>query len=262
MIEGYELADHYEAARQVGGDFFDAFRMRGRAGRFALCIADVTGKGIAAALLMAFARPLLRSAVDNVRTPAAALELVNRILVEERRSALYITALCATVELRRGLLRLANAGHEPPLLVPADGGPITWLEGSGPLLGAFTRLDLVEQTIRLAPGDLVLLYTDGVTDAQASSGERFGDERLLEAVEAARGGTAAEVVDAVCGAYHGFQAEQPNADDVTLLAIRRAPRKPRRRTPQPAGRLTDALSRSGDERLEGLALALDGPPVA
>ena len=234
MIEGYELGDHYEAARQVGGDFFDAFRMRGRSGRFALCIADVTGKGIAAALLMAFARPLLRSAIDNVRTPAGALELVNRILVEERRSALYITALCATVELRRGLLHLANAGHEPPLLVPADGGPITWLEGSGPLLGAFTRLDLVEQTIRLAPGDLVLLYTDGVTDAQASSGERFGDERLLEAVEAARGGTAAEVVDAVCGAYHGFQAEQPNADDVTLLAIRRAPRKPRRRTPQPA----------------------------
>ena len=73
-----------------------------------------------------------------------------------------------------------------------------------------------------------------MTDAQASSGERFGDERLLAAVEAARGGTAAEVVDGVCGAYHDFQAEQPNADDVTLLAIRRVPRQPRRRTPRPA----------------------------
>ena len=226
-IEGYELANHYEAARQVGGDFFDAFRVRGPSGRLALCIADVTGKGIAAALLMAFARPLLHAAIDQIRTPAAALERTNQILVEERRSALYITALCATIDLRRGQLLLANAGHEPPLLVPADGSPVTWLGATGPLLGAFARLDLDEHAVQLAPGDLVLLYTDGVTDAQSRSGERFGDERLLEAVTAARGGTANEVVQAVCDSYHRFQADQPNADDVAILAIRRTPRPTR-----------------------------------
>ena len=195
------------------------------AGRVAICIADVTGKGVAAALLMAFTRPLLRAAVDHLRTPAAALEQTNRILVDERRSALFITALCATVEQRRGIVRLANAGHEPPLLVPADAGPISWLEGNAPLLGAFARLDLVEQVIQLAPGDLILFYTDGVTDAQAPSGLRFGDDRLIEALESARGGTANDAVEAVCDAYHRFQADQPNADDVAIVALRRAPRR-------------------------------------
>ncbi len=227
-ISGYEIATHYEAAREVGGDFFDVFRIRGQAGRLAICIADVSGKGIAAALLMAFVRPLLRAAVDHVRSPARALEQTNRILVDERRSALFITALCATVELRGGILRLANAGHEPPLLVPADGGPIAWLEGSGPLLGAFAQLDLAERVVTLARGDLVLLYTDGVTDAQAPSGLRFGDHRLIEALETARGGSAADAVEAVCDAYHRFQADQPNADDVAIVALRRAPRPGRR----------------------------------
>jgi sigma-B regulation protein RsbU (phosphoserine phosphatase) len=224
-IPGYEIASHYEAAREVGGDFFDVFRIRGHRGRLAICIADVTGKGIAAALLMAFARPLLHAALDHAAAPGPALERTNRILVEERYSSLFITALCATVRLRTGHVQLANAGHEPPLVVPADGGPITWLEGSGPLLGAFANIELAECSTVLAPGDLVLLYTDGVTDARAPGGERFGDDRLVNALDASRDGTAADVVEAVCDAYHRFQADEPAADDVTLVAIRRAPRR-------------------------------------
>jgi serine phosphatase RsbU (regulator of sigma subunit) len=224
-VRGYEVAGHYEAAREVGGDFFDVFPIRNRAGRIAICVADVTGKGIAAALLMAFARPLLHAAVDHSATPGEALERTNRVLVEERHSSLFITALCAVVELRAGIVHLANAGHEPPLLVPAGDGPITWLEASGPLLGTFRRLDLVECSIQLAPGDLVLFYTDGVTDAQAENGERFGDQRLVDAITAARGGSAAEVVASVCDAYHAFQGDMPAADDVTIVAIRRSPRR-------------------------------------
>lgn len=224
-VPGYELAGHYEAAREVGGDFFDVFPVRGRRGRLAITIADVTGKGIAAALLMAFSRPLLHAAVDHAATPVLALERTNRILVEERRSALFITALCAIVELRRGVVRLANAGHEPPLVVPADGGPIRWLEGSGPLLGAFPSLELVERSVDLAPGDLLVLYTDGVTDARAASGERFGDDRLVGALEGSRSGTASVMVDAVRDAYHRFQGDMPAADDVTIVAIRRRSRR-------------------------------------
>ncbi len=240
-LPGYEVASHYEAAREVGGDFFDVFRIRGRAGRLAICIADVTGKGIAAALLMAFARPLLHAAVDHARTPGDALERTNRILVEERRSALFITALCATIDLRAGTMRLANAGHEPPLLIRRGEDPV-WLEAAGPLLGAYRRLDLVESSIVLAPGDLVLLYTDGVTDAQASNGERFGDARMLAAVRSASGQAAADVVDAVCDAYHGFQGAMPAADDVTMVAIRRLPRRPRARPTGPAPTATAATS--------------------
>lgn len=226
-LPGYEVATQYEPAREVGGDFFDVFRIRGRPGRLAVCIADVTGKGIAAALLMAFARPLLHAAIDHARTPGDALERTNRILVEERRSALFITALCATIDLRAGALRLANAGHEPPLLLRAGDDRPSWLDAGGPLLGAYRHLDLDECSIVLAPGDLVLLYTDGVTDAQAVDGERFGDVRLVEAVRSAPSPAAADVVGSVCDAYHLFQGEMPAADDVAMVAIRRLPRRSR-----------------------------------
>jgi sigma-B regulation protein RsbU (phosphoserine phosphatase) len=93
---------------------------------------------------------------------------------------------------------------------------------AGSLLGAFASLDLADCEVTLEPGDLILLYTDGVTDARGPSGERFGDERLLETVESARAGTAAEVISAVSDAYHRFQADMPAADDVTLVAVRRA----------------------------------------
>jgi len=229
-IPGYEVASHYEAAYEVGGDFFDVFRLRGRSGRMAIVVADVTGKGIAAALLMAFARPLLHAAIDHALQPGDALRRTNRILVEERRSSLFITALCAIVELRSGRLLLANAGHEPALIVPANDGPVRWLEGSGPLLGAFATLDLDECAEQLEPGDLALFYTDGVTDSRAASGERFGDDRLLDVVQRARAGTAQSLVDAITEAIATFQGEMPAADDVTIVAIRRnEPRRGRRR---------------------------------
>ncbi len=228
-LRGFEVASHYEAAREVGGDFFDVFPLRDRAGRAGIVIADVTGKGIAAALLMAFARPLIRSAMDQSRDPIVALERTNRILVEERRSALFITALCGTIDLRTHVLRLANAGHEPPLLVPGDGRPVRWVGGSGPLIGAFPALSLEPTELQLAPGDLVLLYTDGVTDMRAVGGERFGDERLVAAIEGARGGSSQSVVDALVADVRAFQGDEPAADDVTIVAVRREPRQDRAR---------------------------------
>jgi serine phosphatase RsbU (regulator of sigma subunit) len=222
-VPGYDVASHYEAAREVGGDFFDLFRLRRRGRPLSVVIADVTGKGIAAALLMAFARPLLHAAIDHTTGPAAALERTNRILIDERRSSLFITALCARLDVQTGHLCVANAGHEPPLIVPADGSPITCLLGSGPLIGAFPTLDVPEVGADLEPGDLVLLYTDGVTDARSAEGERFDEWRLFEAVESVRGGSAQEVVDAVSGAVGQFQGLVEPADDITIVAIRRLP---------------------------------------
>jgi sigma-B regulation protein RsbU (phosphoserine phosphatase) len=232
-LRGYEVATHYEAAREVGGDFFDVFPLRDRAGRAGIVIADVTGKGIAAALLMAFARPLIHSAIDQARDPIVALERTNKILVEERRSALFITALAGVLDLRTSVMRFANAGHEPPLFVPGDGRPLRWLSGAGALVGAFAKIRLPPCEIQLAPGDLVLLYTDGVTDTRAASGERFGDERLLSVVETARGGPAQDIVDAVVAETRSFQGDMPAADDVTMVAIRRNPRSARSRTRPP-----------------------------
>jgi serine phosphatase RsbU (regulator of sigma subunit) len=222
-VPGYEVASHYEAAREVGGDFFDLFRLRRRGRPLSVVIADVTGKGIAAALLMAFSRPLLHAAIDHTTGPAAALERTNRILVEERRSSLFITALCARLDLPSGRLAVANAGHEPPLVARVDGSPIECLLGAGPLIGAFPTLEIPEVATDLSPGDLVLFYTDGVTDARDAAGERFEEQRLFDAVESARGGTAQDVVDAVAAAVDRFQGPTEPADDVTIVAIRRVP---------------------------------------
>jgi sigma-B regulation protein RsbU (phosphoserine phosphatase) len=222
-VPGFEIAAHYEAAREIGGDFFELFRLRRRGRPLSVVIADVTGKGIAAALLMAFARPLLHAAIDHTKGPAEALERTNRILIEERRSSLFITALAARLDVRTGDVCIANAGHEPPLLVRADRSPIEFLAGSGALLGAYGQLDLPIVRAVLQPGDLLLLYTDGVTDARSPAGERFEETRLVETIEAARGGSATDIVSAVCGAVGRFQAAVEPADDITIVAIRRMP---------------------------------------
>lgn len=223
---GYDLASHYEQAHEVGGDFFDLFRLLRRGRPLSVVVADVTGKGVAAALLMAFARPLIHAAIDHAAGPADALERTNRVL-RERRAWLFITALCGSLTLSTGRLRLANAGHEPPLLVRHDGSPIRAIEGGGPLLGAFPSLGIVESITELAPGDVVVLYTDGVTDARSVGGERFEEGRLHAAIEAARGGSAFDLVDSIRGSVDTFQAGALAADDVTIVAIGRQPRRRR-----------------------------------
>jgi phosphoserine phosphatase RsbU/P len=220
-LPGYDLASYYEPAREVGGDFFELFRLRRRGRPLGLVIADVTGKGIAAALLMAFARPVIHSALQAASGPADALRRTNRILVDELHTALFITALVGRLETASGRVWIANAGHEPPLLIPGDGGPIVEIEGSGPMLGMFAPLDLTEIEVTLAPGDRLLLYTDGVTDALTTTGERFGRERMLETIEAVRAGTAHDLVGTLSGAVSSFCRGVLPVDDVTIVAVGR-----------------------------------------
>lgn len=189
--------------------------------RLALVIADVSGKGISAALLMAFVRPVIRAALDRTGEPAVALERTNRILAGERRTGLFVTALCGVLDLETGVVEFANAGHERPILVPGDGGEPRWLEGGGPLLGAFERLDLEPARIQLEPGDCVLTYTDGVTDAVGPTGARFGEARLLSAIADGGRSTPDEIVATIVSAVSAFRGDSPPADDLALLAVGR-----------------------------------------
>ena len=220
-VPGYDLASYYEPAREIGGDFFELFLLRRRGRPLGVVIADVTGKGIAAALLMAFARPVIHTALQAANGPAEALRRTNRILVDELRTALFITALVGRLEVRTGRIAIANAGHEPPLLVPADGGPIVAVEGGGRMLGMSSPLDLPETEVELAPGDRLVLYTDGVTDAITSTGERFGKDRMIATIEAARAGSAHDIVAALSGAVSGFCEGVIPVDDVTIVAVGR-----------------------------------------
>jgi sigma-B regulation protein RsbU (phosphoserine phosphatase) len=183
-------------------------------------IADVSGKGIAAALLMAFVRPIMRTAMDRSGDPVLALERTNQILVEERRTGLFITVLAGVLDLDSGVFSYANAGHEMPLLAPPDGEP-RWVEGGGPLLGMFSRLDLRLEQVTIAPGERLILYTDGITDAQAPSGERFGADRLVATIRATCSGSAKDTCRAVIQGVRGFQADATPADDLAFLVFRR-----------------------------------------
>jgi sigma-B regulation protein RsbU (phosphoserine phosphatase) len=221
VVTGYDLASHYQAAREIGGDFFELFQLQSGLRPVGVVIADVTGKGIGAGMLMAFARPVIHAAMDHAPGPADALERTNRILVDEIRSGLFITAIAGVLDVATGRLRIANAGHEPPLIVPGDGGSINAVEGGGVLLGAFRSLGVPELDVRLRPGDALVLYTDGVTDALGPSGERFGEPRLLAAIDAARGGSAHDIVAALRDAVADFRGSVPPADDVTIVVIGR-----------------------------------------
>src|SRR5262249_24942053 len=170
---------------------------------------------------MAFARPVMHSALNASRGPAEAIDRTNRVLVAERRGTLFITLLCAVLAPTTGHVRVASAGHELPLLVPADGGAIGPVGRAGVLIGAFESVDAPEVELTLAPGDVLVGSTDGVTDARSPSGDRFGDERLLATIDAARPTSAPVLVAAIRDAVVAFQGTEEPADDVTIVAVGR-----------------------------------------
>lgn len=172
---------------------------------------------------MAFVRPVMRSALDRSADPVLALELTNQILVEERRTGLFVTILAGVLDLDTGIFRFANAGHEMPLLVPGDGSPARWVEGGGPLVGMFGRLDLTLETVLLQRGDRLALYTDEITDAASAAGARFGIARFLELAGATYRGTAEDTCQAVIQGVLQFHADGEPADDLALLVFRRLP---------------------------------------
>jgi serine phosphatase RsbU (regulator of sigma subunit) len=220
---GWEIATAYRAARVVGGDFYDAFELPGPGGRIGLIVADVTGKGLTGALMMAFTRAVHRAAAYNGSGPADWLERTNRVLVRDARTGLFVTAIAAEVDPSRAVLTYASAGHEPVLMARVDSEDVFELPAGGMLLGLAEPAPTADQEVAFEPGDLAVFYTDGTTDAVNGDGARFGAERLAEAVDQARGRTAADVVAAVLGTIDSFVGSAEPADDLTLVAVRRLP---------------------------------------
>ena len=232
---GWEFATGYRAARSIGGDFYDLYGLGPEPDApdapVGLAIADVTGKGVTAALLMAFSRAVLRSAAYNADGPLDALRRTNGVLATDIQAGLFLTALVGRLDPASGRLRYASAGHEPPVLVRA--GSSSAEPAGGSMVGLFPTMDAdpeaAEHTIDLEAGDVLVWYTDGVTDARDAAGDRFGEMRLHATLERWTRGTpptrlAAEgVVAAIFDAVDAFVAGEPQADDVTILVIRRSP---------------------------------------
>lgn len=207
-------------AKEVGGDFYDFLMLDGR--RLAILIGDASGKGVGAAVFIAMARSLLRSAIARGATPAEALAQANDVLSADNPTMMFATAFVGILDLASGRLSFANAGHNPPLLLQRDGRQ-DWLRGaSGIALGVMEGLDYTSGEIMLQDSDTLLLYSDGVTEAVAPDGSFYGEARL-SALAATVTQDPAALVAAVFADVADFEQEEPQADDITMLCLALTP---------------------------------------
>ena len=220
-VPGYEFAVAYEAARRVGGDFFDFCWPRGEGKKLGLIIGDVAGKGVPAALFMAMSRTNIRSAALSGRSPGEALKRANELILNDSQADVFLTTIYAMLDPDTGQLSYANGGHNRPLFIQAATREIRELSARGIILGQFDDIELEEETVEFAPGDAVVLYTDGVTEAINPDEQPFGEDRLNEILQANVGASAETIVSAISQAVVEFAGSEPQADDFTILAIAR-----------------------------------------
>lgn len=222
-LSGWEIATSYEAAQEVGGDFVDILHVAGTPERVVLVIGDVAGKSISGALGMVATVGAIRDAVRHDPAPAAVLERVNVRLRTRLRADRFVTAWCGLLDLASGDLRYASAGHNAPYLRRARDGAVAELDPGGPALGLFDDVDLAEHETHLEAGDLLWMYTDGVTEACSAAGDVFGYDRLEALIGEACHGAAAACTAAVRERWKAFCAGRDPGDDVTTMAVRRLP---------------------------------------
>jgi serine phosphatase RsbU (regulator of sigma subunit) len=224
VVPGYDLAVRNRPARQCGGDYYDAIARPATNGAepgLLLCVADVAGKGLPASLLMANTQATLR-ALSGQGAPLLDLaEQASALLFANTSENKYVTAALLELTPSSGAARFVSAGHTHCLLVRSDGSPV-WLESTGLPLGMLPPgLPFGATDLHVGPGDRLLLFSDGVTEAQDAAGEEFGEARLLELVRAAEGRSAAGLVASVFDAIDAFAGDAPQYDDITLLVLER-----------------------------------------
>jgi sigma-B regulation protein RsbU (phosphoserine phosphatase) len=222
-VPGWDFASFYQPAREVGGDFYDFFELPGTGSQLGVVIGDVTGKGVPAALFMARASTQIRSEALRICYPAITLAKANAEILKDRRTESLLTALYAMLDTDTGWVTFANAGHCRPLLVQAASGEVQELESGGILLGAFAEIELEERSVELAPGDILVLYSDGASEAMNATHSQWGTSRLRNTLRANTGSPAEQVAKAIVDAVGHFRGDMEQSDDLTLLVIRRAP---------------------------------------
>jgi sigma-B regulation protein RsbU (phosphoserine phosphatase) len=214
-IELFALMD---PAKEVGGDFYDFFFVDDQ--RICLIIGDVSDKGVPAALYMMVAKTLLKSEALRDADPAQVLERVNAILSLDNESSMFVTVFCAVLDTATGRLACANAGHLPPLLLQPGEAAACRRFNPGFVLGPMPGISYQTEQLTLQPGDLFLLYTDGVNEAVDQDKNEFGDQRLLDCVTRTGAGRPEEMIRAIRTEVQQFANGAPQSDDITMLAIR------------------------------------------
>jgi sigma-B regulation protein RsbU (phosphoserine phosphatase) len=220
-LPGWDFAAINQVARQVGGDFYDFFKLPGESDRLGMVIADVSDKGVPAALFMALSRTMIRSTALSGRSPAQALTRANELILNDSRTDLFVSAFYAVLEAQSGRFSYACAGHNRPLCLRASQGKVETVKARGTILGAFEDITMEDREMRLHPEDVLLLYTDGATEALDHRGRFFGENRLRKVLRGQVGADAETILHAVLEAIDTFTGAVPRTDDLTLIVARR-----------------------------------------
>jgi serine phosphatase RsbU (regulator of sigma subunit) len=215
-VGGLELAGYNRPCLTVGGDYYDFLRQPD--GRILLALGDVAGKGMSAALLMVNLQVRVQMLAEQQSGPAAMVNLLNRAMAGTCPANRFVTFFLCQIDPKTWELAYCNAGHNPPYLISAD-GEVRKLESGGLILGVFPGLTYKEQMEHMNPGDIVVLYSDGVTEAVGENGEDFGEEKFVEVLVENRGRPAQQIIQAINLALEAFGGAA--ADDITLVVARR-----------------------------------------
>jgi serine phosphatase RsbU (regulator of sigma subunit)/anti-sigma regulatory factor (Ser/Thr protein kinase) len=216
-LGGWQVAAHYLPAREVSGDFYDFIELPD--GRVGIVAGDVTDKGVPAALVMATTRSILRGEATHTASPGEVLRRVNDLLVPDIPAQMFVTCLYGILDPASGRFIYANAGHNVPYVATDNG--VAELRARGMPLGLMQGMSYEEKEAMLAPGETVLLHSDGLAEAHNASGDMFGFPRVMEVMEQSKGGS--DVIDVLLtelDRWQGREAEQE--DDITLVALQRS----------------------------------------
>ena len=219
IADKLDIAASMTPAKDVGGDFYDLFRIDDE--RIGFVIADVSGKGIPAAIFMAVSRTLIRATGVRGGSPAECIAYSNKLLAAESVDCMFVTVFYGIININTGEINYCNAGHNPPYVLKHD-GKVEPLPTMGDcMVGAIDGLPYHEATLQLEKGDALVMYTDGVTEAMNIDYKQFGEERLKETLEDVAMHNCQEMVDAIKSDVAAFAGEAEQSDDITVLTLKR-----------------------------------------
>jgi len=213
----FEFAAYSEPSRYVGGDFYDFLHTKRN--NLGIVVADVSGKGMPAALMVSQIQAMLRSEVRNTDSIIRILQNVNYLMSTTTSAEKFVTLFYAEYDPEKQIMHYANAGHNYPIVINSKGEHAFLIEG-GLLMGAFKEATYKSDSLKLSPGDLVFFYTDGINEAFSPEGEQFGEERLLELITSIRGLSAQEIADRVVKEVVDFSSTEIPQDDMTVVAFK------------------------------------------
>ena len=217
-LEGFDMAAFSLPALEVGGDFYDFIPIS--QDQWGLVIADVSGKGFPAALFMALSRTCVRANAMGKTTASEAIYRANKLIAEDAKSGMFVTLFYAILDPYKKQLQYVNAGHNPPLLYKGSGGDVVLLGAQGIALGVMDEISLEEMELNLANNDVVVFYTDGITEAINGKEEQFGRERLIKLLTQNNNLSAQELIDKIKNAVTDFTQGQEQFDDLTLVVLK------------------------------------------